>query len=217
MPGTLASRHNIPASVPQRSVLGPLLYSMFTHDVPGYPQTILGLFSDDTATMATSLSPQISVCRIQTSLDSFHNWLSTWRWTINPNKTQSILFCNRLNLPRTQWNLEWKHHAKCLGITFDRRLTWAHHTTVMKQRGLLAIKELCSQLKCASLSLPLKCQSYTTITIRSAVTYGIPIWGYIVTSNLRQVQVILNKVLRIITKEPCYVTNLKLFTDLNIP
>jgi len=41
--------HKIEAGVPQGSVLGPILYTLFTADIPLTPDVTLATFADDTA------------------------------------------------------------------------------------------------------------------------------------------------------------------------
>jgi hypothetical protein len=47
------SRFHIHSGVPQGSILGPLLYVLYTSDLPTSRRTMLGKFADDSALLAT--------------------------------------------------------------------------------------------------------------------------------------------------------------------
>ena len=48
-------------------------------------------------------------------------------------------------------------------------------------------------------------------------TYGKPLWGVAVKSNIEIIQLFQSKVLRIITCAPWYISNEQIYTDLQIP
>ncbi|KAF2892207.1 hypothetical protein ILUMI_13967 [Ignelater luminosus] len=50
----------IRAGVPQRSVLGPFLYLLFTYDIPSMEQSSISTFADDTALLAFSDDPEMA-------------------------------------------------------------------------------------------------------------------------------------------------------------
>jgi hypothetical protein len=56
------------AGVPQGSVLGPLLYLLFTADLPILPEITSATFADDTAVIATDNDPAIASHKLQTNL-----------------------------------------------------------------------------------------------------------------------------------------------------
>ncbi|KAH8394038.1 hypothetical protein KR200_008515, partial [Drosophila serrata] len=80
--GTLSSLRPIKGGVPQGSVLGPTLYSLFTHDMPkstGHDQnSMLATFADDTAVLSRSNCIYDATDMLQLYLKRFENWACRW-------------------------------------------------------------------------------------------------------------------------------------------
>ena len=49
--------YNIQSGEPQESILGPVLYSIFTADLPDSDQTLIATYADNTAILASNTDP----------------------------------------------------------------------------------------------------------------------------------------------------------------
>ena len=82
--------HSIPVTsgVPQGSVLGPILFTMF---VKGIPSIVLYLFTDD-AKVFHVIKSRDDYLALQNDLNLLYNWSLTWQLSFN------ILKCEHLHL-----------------------------------------------------------------------------------------------------------------------
>jgi hypothetical protein len=194
------SLHTIQSGVPQGSILGPVLYSIYTADLPVSNLTLTATYADDTAIMASHTDPIIATQLLQQHLDKLEHWLKRWRIHANENKSTHITFTLRNGeCPDVHLNgtiIPQNKMVKYLGLTLDRRLTWKSHIqNKRKQMGLLIKRMYWIIARTSKLSLTNKLLIYKTI-LKPTWTYGIPLWGTAAQSHIEILQRLQNKILR---------------------
>jgi len=112
----------------QWSILGPLLYVLYTSYLPIFSETTLGTFADYTATFATHEDPTIASLNPQEHLNIIEKLLKKWKIKVNESKSSHITFtlrtghCPAVNINQTI--IPQTEAVKYTGLHFDCRLNW---------------------------------------------------------------------------------------------
>ena len=90
--GTLSSSAAISCSVPQVSILGPLLFLIYVNDMSGAVNHKLLLYADDSAIMVADKNGSTIEILLQKELEVVSEWLVDNKLSLHLGKTESILF-----------------------------------------------------------------------------------------------------------------------------
>lgn len=211
----------INSGVPQGSVLGPVLYTLFTSDMPTNSDVTIATYADDTAVLAKSSSHIEASISVQRQLNNMQNWFKKWNIKVNADKSSHVTYALRKeDCPPVTIDGELipkSNSAKYLGLQIDKRLTWKDHIRNKRKQLNIKTKKMYWLLGSKSkLSLNNKILLYKTI-IKPVWSYGIQLWGTASNSNIEILQRFQSKTLRIIANAPWFISNRNIHNDLKIP
>ena len=140
--GQFNEYRNVISDVPQGSVLGPLLFILYTHDMWFGLENILVSYADDATLLARIPSPNMR-SDVTESLNrdpsKICTWCNLWGMRLNPNKTQSMI----VSRSRTEFpphpdllvgstSLNSCDSFKILGVMFDSKFTFKRNIQLLK-------------------------------------------------------------------------------------
>ncbi|XP_045533955.1 uncharacterized protein LOC106720251 [Papilio machaon] len=140
--GVCSQLHPVRAGVPQGSVLGPVLFTLYTNDIPRVHGVELALFADDTCVYTSGRSPDAICRRLQTAANTLGAWFRKWRIEINPSKSAALYFSRQKGtaLPSIKLldsPIPWEDQVKYLGVILDSKLNFSAHVTRVIQNRFL--------------------------------------------------------------------------------
>ena len=205
---------SISCGVPQGSVLGPLLFIIYINDLAyNCKEGIFRIFADDTGIFCHSHDLNSLIVKAKIVLKHIMEWFKLNKLTLNISKTCFIIFrsnrYNSINIPDSitydNITIFRESQAKYLGLILDEHLNWNAHIT-----------DLCNKLKRLfptfyNIRSYLNEDHIKTLyysMIHSRINYSCIVYGLTSNENLNKLQILQNKLLKVILKKPyMYPTN----------
>lgn len=189
--------------VPQGSILGPLLFSLYVNDLPDVlSECGVHLYADDVQ-VTFSIPPEnipTGISRLNNELERIYFWASANGLCLNPQKSKCIIICKQSAVTSISGDIvlngekiEIVNKTRNLGIIFNNRLTWRDHVDSL-------VGQLYSKLRALW-----GAQYFTPLTIRIllAKTYLVPslLYGCELFANCdsisrRKLNVLFNNIIR---------------------
>lgn len=218
---SISSTRPITAGVPQGSVLGPLLFNLFTSDIPIHRRTTIATFADDTAIFASHRNLQFARSCAQQHLDAVAEWTSKWRIKVNADKTAAVHFTRNYTPSPQQLTfsgnqIEYQNSAKYLGVDLDRRLLFNIHIGRAAAKATTRIISLYPLLRSPNLTMEAR-QHIFLMMIRPVLTYASPAWSHAATTHLTKLQRVQNRAARLISGHSRDTRIIQIHEDLYLP
>ena len=193
----------IDKGVPQGSILGPLLFTIFINDFPScLSNAFCNIFADDTMIGVSDKSITKIQQLLQNAVNEAIKWFGQNKLTLNINKCNVLIISNKnivdsVDIFINGVKLPFVKSAKYLGVEINSRLSWSNHID-----GLC--KKLSSQLyilRRLKQILPtddINCAYYGIF--QSIIDYCITVWGSAAQKYLCKIQKLQNRAARLLAQ-----------------
>ena len=140
--GQNSTKKKLKYSVPQGSILGPLLFIIYINDMPNINKLAKFILYADDANIIITGSSILEIEEIFNELSSaLVNWVSQNELLLNIKKTNYMIFTRKRNFEMGTFTpkignipIERKPVARFLGVLVDEKLTWSHHIAAVKSK-----------------------------------------------------------------------------------
>ena len=142
-----SSIRKVSVGVPQGSILGPLLFTIYINDLPTVLRnSTVTLFADDTALHCSSESAFGLRTMLNEDLVILAEWLHEHKLTLNVSKSKFILiggpkklsYFSEVALSINDRRLDRVNSYKYLGVIINKNLTWTDHIEKLGENRAIA-------------------------------------------------------------------------------
>ena len=172
--------------IPQGSVMGPILYIIFTKDISNHITISHIKFADDLSMWITHTDIQVTSTVLQHNIDNLIEWTRKWRQNLNIQKTEVMAFTQKGHIPidikTDQIQLKQVTEKRILGVILDENLSYIPHVEACTAKALghvTKLSVLTNGLRGANAELLI---TLFKTCVRPTLEYGYSVWCC--TSNL---------------------------------
>ena len=205
----ISDMETVTSGVPQGSILGPVLFIIFTNslaeDLKCYKLTS---YADDSQILISAKSPREMKLQIEEVMKKAQDWYTKHSLLNNLSKTEIMIITSKKNkqmYEKIDYTITENHektkirgrgNMKILGVWIEEDLTWSKQISNMKAKAFNNARNLCRVNQI--LPMNTKIQLYNSY-VASQLSYGDIIWGGCSEVNKKKLQQVQNFSLRNMT------------------
>lgn len=163
----------VASGVPQGSVLGPILFLLYTSDLAALIKSDFAMYADDLKLYG---SPSNKQCMLQQDLVTITNWCLEWLLPLNPSKC-SVLHLGFYN-PQTVYTICGAAlkpvDSQCdLGVLITSNMSWSEHIINIVRKANKSLYLISKAFSGCSLQTAVK---LFTVYVRPILEFAGPVW-----------------------------------------
>lgn len=184
--------------VPQGGILAPLLFIIFTNDLPNHIGSPCVMYADDTSVLIPTDKREPVANRIESTVGNLSDWFSANRLLFNLDKTSILRFHTRQSLglipiSMTVGGTDVKEcdDVKFLGVVMDSTLSFNQHCEALAR----SLNSRCYQVRVLRTVLDTQqLRMFYFAQVHSRLSYGLRIWGG--SAKMHDVFIVQKRILR---------------------